>query len=923
MLPDSSHITRIMVVSNTHWDREFRRSFEKTRRRLLDMMDVTLDILEQNPQFHSFTMDGHCIMIDDYLEMRPERAEQVKRLARDGRLIIGPWYTLPETMSISHEALVRNFLRGRQRVEAYGGKPNTVAYTPASWGQTGQLPQILADFGLRRMMFYRGISHHESDAEFVWSAPDGTCVLASRFAIYARYNWYYQVHRAVSRHRTFEKDYVWGEYDEVPFRFADGLAGEDLAFDLKSPVAHYDKSRLKQVIEDMIKREGEHFTTEIFLAMNGHDISVAWPHEAQVIADAREALQGRYTIEHTDLEHYWEELEKSIDKGKLSRLKGERRAHLQKGMWTYLLPASISARTYLKQQDFAASTALVYLAEPLASLAASLGDEYPARYLERGWSFLMSNHTHDANGGCAPDTVCKDMETRYRAASDIADIVTEDAMTHVARNLPPAGQPADAMQLIVFNTLPFDRNVVALVDLEIPRKFNAKAVLLESHAGTVSECQPVSLEKSSAFVDNIWDVPSIIDSHRIKFYAQFQKLPALGYRVYRIVPQEHELRSPRTLVTGPNTMENEYLAVAVNPNGAVTITNKISGKVFDQLNYLTDQGECGSAWRHVAPRFDRKYNSLGASASVAVAESGPLVSKISAEYEFSVPLDYADGNSRSDIMIDLPVCAEYRLEKDAHMVKVRMSVDNRACDHWLRANFPSGLKTDEAYADSHFDVVTRPITLPDSTGWVERFEPTHPLRTFVGTSDQDDGIAIFSKGLFEYEAIDDAKCTLVLTLLRACRIKLAVSEEKQTELPDAGVQCHGPQVFEYAIFIHPGDWQDAALPNRAAEYYTPVRAAMTGRGKGNLPLEARLFTADNPKIHITCVKRAENGEGLIIRMFNPIAGEQAVTLSFGREIAQASLCRMDESFIKTQQKHGNKITLILGPKKIMTCRVLL
>ncbi len=69
-----SQIQQIKVVSNTHWDREFRRTFEKTRRRLLTMMDVTLDILEKDPDYASFTMDGHSIMIDDYLEMRRSAA---------------------------------------------------------------------------------------------------------------------------------------------------------------------------------------------------------------------------------------------------------------------------------------------------------------------------------------------------------------------------------------------------------------------------------------------------------------------------------------------------------------------------------------------------------------------------------------------------------------------------------------------------------------------------------------------------------------------------------------------------------------------------------------------------------------------------------------------------------------------------------
>ncbi|HEX2949882.1 MAG TPA: glycoside hydrolase family 38 C-terminal domain-containing protein, partial [Armatimonadota bacterium] len=712
MKPDASHIKQIKVVSNTHWDREFRWSFEKTRRRLLTMLDITLDILDKDPAYHSFTMDGHSIMIDDYLEMRPERRELVERLIAAGRLIIGPWYTLAEEFSLGHESIVRNLMWGRKTIEKYGGKPGTVAYTPASWGQTGQLPQIFADFGLSKMMFYRGISHHEADAEWIWEAPDGTQVLASRFGLYARYNWYYQVHRPVTTGRVFSKDHIWGEFDEVPFRFADGQAGEDLSFIVQDPTVLYDKSRLKEAIEDMITAEGPHFTTDVFLAMNGHDISVAYPLESQVIKDAQELLGDRYSIEHTSLEGFWKAAEEHLDREHLPVLTGERRSYLKEGKWTYLMPNTLSARTYLKQKDFAATTRLVYYAEPLASLATALGAAYPTRYLTRGWKYLLSNHTHDANAGVAPDPVCQDMEYRMRKASDIADIVTEDAMAYIAKNINPADLPQDTMQLVIYNPLPITRDALVPVDLEVPRASGAKSVILEHDNDMSVARQPISSEKSGSFVDSIWDVPTILDSDRMKFYAEFHDLPGLGYRTYRIKPADTELRAHGTLVTGPNTMENENLRMQVNANGTVTVLCKATGKVYENLNYLSDQGEVGNGWRHFAPRFDRVYNSLGATANVCVTESGPLSSAIRVDYTFAVPIDYADGLSRNEELVDLPVQVEYRLEKGATTVKVVLTVDNRAKDHWLRVNFPTGLTTDETWADSHFDVVTRPIPLP-------------------------------------------------------------------------------------------------------------------------------------------------------------------------------------------------------------------
>lgn len=912
----ASPTKQIKVVSNTHWDREFRHSFEKTRRHLMDMLDTTLDILESDPKYNSFTMDGHSIMIDDYLEMRPERREQVEKFIKQGRLVIGPYYTLAEEFSVGQEPIVRNLIYGRKTVRKYGGKTGTVAYTPSSWGQTGQLPQILRDFGLTHMMFYRGVSHHECDAEWIWEAPDGTRVMASRFAVYARYNWYYQVHRAVTTGRVFEKDYIWGEFDEAPFRPADGLSGEDLTFELKSPVNLYNPKRLKQAIEDMVEREGKHFTTEVFLAMNGHDISVAHPNESRVIEDAKKLFAGKYDIEHCSLEEFWTEAEKHIDKDKLPVLTGERRSYLKEGMWTFLFPNTISSRTYLKQEDFAATCNLVRTAEPLACLAIANGAEAPTRYLDRGWRYLLSNHTHDANGGCAPDAVCQDMEYRYRKASDIADIVASDALGYIALNLAPGKQSADVMQLIVYNPLPFKRDAIVAVDLEIPRTHGAKAARLVDQSGNEVAMQAISDEKSSSFVDSIWEVPRILESNRVRFYAKFDDLPGLGYRTYTIVPEKAELRDNDTLVTGPASMENDHLAVTVNGNGTIDILHKATAEMYNSVNYLRDQGEAGNAWKHVPPVFDQVFTSLGASATARIIENGPLVSAIAAEYEFEVPLDYADGARRSDTLVKLPVRVEYRLRAGESKVNVRIKIDNRAKDHWLRACVPTGITAEHTVSDSHFDAVIRPVKIPDSTGWVERAYGTHPMQTFAGVSDEHGGIAFMPRGLYEYEMFEDAESTLALTLIRACRIKLAVSEEKQTELPDDGIQCPGIRRFEYDICVHEGDWSQAGLFNEAACGYTPIRAAQIGRGKGTLPLEGGFASIDNSVVHISAIKPAESGKGVVMRLFNPSAKAQTPQIELSNAVVKACHCGMDETSGKAVPIKGGKIRVALEPHKI-------
>jgi mannosylglycerate hydrolase len=325
---------------------------------------------------------------------------------------------------------------------------------------------------------------------------------------------------------------------------------------------------------------------------------------------------------------------------------------------------------------------------------------------------------------------------------------------------------------------------------------------------------------------------------------------------------------------------------------------------------------------HKAPCFDRIYNSKSVRANIAVVESGPLVSRITAEFSFSVPADYTDGNSRNERLVELPIRIEYTLTKDSSNLLVAMTLDNVAKDHWLRAMFPTELATGVTHADSHFDIVERTIKLPDSTGWVEPAWGAHPLRTFVAMDDGKNCFALFPKGLFEYEAFDDEQRTLGLTLLRCCRIKLALSEEKQMEMPDQGIQCLGIRKFEYTISIQEGSFEDCGLASRAAEYFVPARTVMCGRGKGVLPLENSFLAVNNDAVHITCIKPSDDGKGIVLRCYNTLRKKQEVELTFGFKAQSVFECDMNETEA-TALRAASCIRLSLAPKQIKTLKIIL
>jgi mannosylglycerate hydrolase len=147
---------KVIVVSSTHWDREWYLHFQQFRRRLVTLMDDLLALLETKPAFRSFTLDGQTVVMEDYLEVRPENRPRLEKQVRLGRLFVGPWYVLPDEFLVSGESLIRNLLLGYRTADDLGRRME-VGYTPDPFGHIAQLPQILSGFGLQNIIFSRGL----------------------------------------------------------------------------------------------------------------------------------------------------------------------------------------------------------------------------------------------------------------------------------------------------------------------------------------------------------------------------------------------------------------------------------------------------------------------------------------------------------------------------------------------------------------------------------------------------------------------------------------------------------------------------------------------------------------------------------------------------------------------------------------------
>ena len=167
----------LFVIPHTHWDREWYHTAARFRQRLVPLIDELLD--NPPPPGESFLLDGQAIVLEDYLEVRPERAPALGTLLRDGRLEAGPWYVLPDELIPSGEALVRNLLAGRDVVRRLGGEPPPVLYCPDSFGHPAILPELARGFGCDIVVLWRGYGgvRWPPGDSVRWRGPSGAVVI--------------------------------------------------------------------------------------------------------------------------------------------------------------------------------------------------------------------------------------------------------------------------------------------------------------------------------------------------------------------------------------------------------------------------------------------------------------------------------------------------------------------------------------------------------------------------------------------------------------------------------------------------------------------------------------------------------------------------------------------------------------------------
>jgi len=922
----------IHVISNTHWDREWRFPFERTRAMLVEMMDRLLELLDTCEGFRFIHLDAQTVMLEDYLEVRPERREQLERHVRDGRLLVGPWYTLPDACSCSGEALVRNLLRGHRQAAEFG-RVMKVGYTPNGFGQPSQLPQLYAGFGIDSVMFYRGAPRHEVKSEFIWEGADGTRAFAFRFGKYARYNFFFLVYRpTVHGRKAFECEYRWDERS-LPFRLDRDLSYEPYyLLDFKP---RFDADKILPGIEEMIEVDAAASTTPIVLAMQGYDSTAPDDTEARIVAEINRRLGETKTF-HSSLEEVVRKV-KAAAPADLQVARGEMRHTLHSGGQTDLYPAIYGCRVYLRQANAFSEANLENRAEPAAAMAWLAGEEYPARLLDRAWRLLLHNHAHDSIGGCAMDRVHDDCMNRYARCNDIAHEVTRASLAKVVRHLDTSALPPDAILLLAVNTLPQPRSGVVAAAVDIPRAAAAgdvEILTLEvprdagvscSAGGTKLPHQVVATEQLRPTVQKPNDIPSLFHATRCHVRVEIPEIPAMGWRAFIVRPTAARPKRLPNIGRRVNELVNDHLKVSVNRDGTFDIVDRKTDRSYRGLHYFESGGETGDPWNRITPKDDAIFSSRGGKARVKRLANGPMEASIEISLVMKLPEGVLpDRSRRSPRLVDYPIRTVVALRRGSRLLDIATTVHNVAKDHRLRLLLPTGLAADHSWAHMPFDVVRRPVHVPGPDGWLEPPTGSHPQKWFVDVSDGAAGLAVLNRGITQYEVIENDERPIALTLMRCFQMRNTVQNIDYPDQP--GTQCQGVQEFRYALLPHAGDWDAGGVMGEAARWNVPPIVCQIGTGSGiapALPPEAGLLEMLSDGLAFSGIKPAADGSGLIVRFYNPTERTITGELLARMPIANAQEVRLDETPLRDLPLTGaNRVRLEnVGTRKVVTVKL--
>ncbi|GAC1481403.1 MAG: alpha-mannosidase [Ktedonobacteraceae bacterium] len=513
-----------------------------------------------------------------------------------------------------------------------------------------------------------------------------------------------------------------------------------------------------------------------------------------------------------------------------------------------------------------ASEFLLHDAEYLAVLASLLDASYayPEEALRYAWELVCLNQFHDIIPGSSINPVYKESQLQYAQVSSLAREATQTALQSIARHYQG--------DLLVANATSFEQGDLAFWPGQLPPGHHLEAA--HNH-------EPLHTQATE---QGTWIAA--------RAYAPLSVTPV------RIVPGEIAPFTTELTVT-PTLLENRYVRIELNADGDITsIFDKVAGRevvapgrVANQLQAFEDRPQNWDAW-DVDIYYDDRMWVADPASSVQVVERGPL---------------------RATLLIERRILhSSYQqritLRHNSSRLDIETSIDWRERHIFLKAAFPVDILSPAATYEIQWGNVQRPTHRNTSWDWA-RFETC--AQKWVDLSEGGYGVSVLNNGKYGHDIHDNV---------------IRVSLLRSPTMPDPQAD-QGQHIFTCSLLPHVGSWNESTI---AAAYglNDPLLVYAINTSTGNKQSAASrthvfsLIAAEQPNIVIETIKRAEDGNGIIVRLYESQRRRGPITLTSGIPLKAAWHTNLLEHNEHELQLSGRQLTFSVHPYEIVTLRLI-
>lgn len=486
-----------------------------------------------------------------------------------------------------------------------------------------------------------------------------------------------------------------------------------------------------------------------------------------------------------------------------------------------------------------------------------INGDYPTESINENWKLILLNQFHDVLPGSSIHKVYEDAAEHYQKILSEGSDMRDQATASIAAMIRSEG---DA--IVVFNTMSFDRSPVIVYDGEIPG-------LLDTDGHYVI-CQKTHDGKTIFIAPNV---------------------PAKGWKTFPIAPAVEVEAEPVTI--SAQGIETSAMKVTFDENMHITsLYSKVAGRetmptgaVGGQIIAYDDVARTDDNW-NVQAYYREKYHIIDSVVDVQILEAGPVRGVIRVIRKFR--------NST--------ICTDIIAYADSEELRFDYNIDWNEHDLFVKAEYPVDVNAKNASYDIQFGHVERPVhknTLADFA----RFEVCG--HKYADLSDGGFGLAILNDCKYGFNA---SRNSLGITLL-----KCSTYPDKKCDI--------GHHTFSYALYPHAGDLLDARVRDHAYDFNFTASVETISAQEGILPANLSLFRVSAPNVVIETIKKAEDSDDIILRLYEAENKRTDCTLTAAFDLAEAVQTNLMEEPEDMLPVSGGSVKLNMAPFEIKTIRI--